>query len=237
MDVRTIVERLEAVYGPKVWYRRNEPLRELIQTVLSQHTSDLNAERAFESLWRTFGSWEALAAADLDAIADAIRSGGLANQKAPRIKGILSHLYQERGAYDLWFLEELPVPEALAWLVRLPGVGPKTARCVLLFALGMPVIPVDTHVHRVSRRLGLIGPKTSAEEAHGVLEAMCLPQDAYRFHVCLIEHGRRICKALRPRCGVCPLSDGCPSATLGRHHLPQVIGPSRAPARGERGEP
>lgn len=212
MDIATVVERLETIYGPKVWRRRYEPLHELIETVLSQHTSDLNSARAFKDLWATFGSWEAIAAADVEAITDAIRSGGLANQKAPRVKGILNEIYRQRGAYDLWFLQDYSVADALAWTTSLPGVGPKTARCLLLFALGMPVIPVDTHVHRVSRRLGFIGPKTTAEDAHAILEAVCPPEDAYRFHVCLIEHGRRICKAPRPRCAVCPLSDICPSA-------------------------
>lgn len=208
-----ILERLEKFYGPRPWFARNEPLAELIQTVLAQHTSDLNAERSFQEMWRRFGSWEAIAQAEMGALLQAIQSGGLARQKAPRIKAILQEIYARRGEYDLVFLKLLPQQEALAWLTSLHGVGPKTARCVLLFALGFPCIPVDTHVHRVARRLGLIGPKTTADHAHDILEGMVTLDDAYRFHVHLIEHGRTICKALRPQCSICPLQEGCPSST------------------------
>ncbi|MBI2887380.1 MAG: endonuclease III [Chloroflexi bacterium] len=212
-DAQEVLRRLAAFYGPREWYARNEPLKELIQTVLAQHTSDLNAERSFGLLWQDFGSWKAIGAAPVEAIAESIRTGGLAQQKAPRIKAILQEIHARRGDYSLGFLRDLPFGEALQWLTSLHGVGPKTARCVLLFALGFPCIPVDTHVHRVARRLGLIGPKTTADQAHGILEGMVAPQDAYRFHVYLIEHGRRICKAPRPRCPECPLNQGCPSST------------------------
>ncbi|MCX6021516.1 MAG: endonuclease III [Chloroflexi bacterium] len=206
----TITERLEAAYGPQVWSQRREPLHELVVTCLAQHTSDLNAERAYAALWARYASWAAIDAAPVEEVIKTIWSGGLAPQKGPRIKAILERLRTERGDYDLSFLGERSIPDGLAWLTAIPGIGPKTARCVLLFSLAKPVIPVDTHVHRVSRRLGLIGPKTSAEDAHAILEAQVAPEDAYRYHMCLILHGRRTCKAQRPLCGVCPLNDVCP---------------------------
>jgi endonuclease-3 len=143
-------------------------------------------------------------------VADAIRSGGLADIKAPRIKGVLASIRQDRGELSLDFLADLPLEEARSYLTSLNGVGPKTAACVLLFALGMPALPVDTHVHRVSRRLGLIGPKVAAEPAHQLLERMMPPAEMFDAHMLLIRHGRVLCKALRPRCGDCPLADVCP---------------------------
>ncbi len=208
------LQRLAAQYGPREWHARNEPLAELITTILAQHTSDLNAERSFAELRHVFGSWDTIATAEVDAIAEAIRSGGLARQKAPRIKGVLQEIHTRRGNYDLAFLKSLPFTEALTWLTTLDGVGPKTARCVLLFSLGFPCIPVDTHVHRIAKRLGLIGPKVTAEAAHAILEAAVSPEDAYRFHVHLIEHGRQVCKALRPMCTSCALQEDCPSSTV-----------------------
>lgn len=206
-----ILRLLADFYGPRAWQPRNEPLKELIQTVLAQHTTDLNAERSFDALWLRFGNWQTISEATVDAIAEAIQSGGLARQKAPRIKAILKEILQRRGDYSLDYLAALPFREALEWLTSLHGVGPKTARCVLLFALGMPCIPVDTHVHRVTKRLGLIGAKTNADQAHDILEQLVGPENAYRFHVYLIEHGRKVCKAPRPRCAACPLQEGCPS--------------------------
>lgn len=211
--VREILDRLAAYYGPREWYARREPLPELITTVLAQHTSDVNAERSFQQLWEAFGDWDAIREAAVPAIAESIRTGGLAQQKAPRIKAILQEIKDRRGGYSLDFLRDMAFPDALAWLTSLHGVGPKTARCVLLFSLGFPCIPVDTHVHRVARRLGLIPAKATAEHAHGILEGLVGTAGAYRFHVYLIEHGRRICKAPRPRCPACPLNQGCPSST------------------------
>ena len=150
----------------------------------------------------------------MDTLAGTIRSGGLAQQKAPRIKGVLQEIFARRGEFDLTFLSTLPFLEALEWLTSLNGVGPKTARCVLLFSLGFPCIPVDTHVHRVAKRLGLIGPKTTAEAAHAILETAIPPEDAYRFHVYLIEHGRGVCDAQRPQCDACPLQTDCPASTV-----------------------
>lgn len=197
-------------YGPPDPRHSDGPLAELILTILSQNTSDQNTERAFASLWSAFGSWDEIVVGPASAIADAIRSGGLAEIKGPRIKAVLEAIQQDRGALSLDFLAQLPVDDARSYLTSLKGVGPKTAACVLLFALGMPAMPVDTHVHRVSKRLGLIGPKVSAEAAHQLLESSIPPGQMYDAHMLLIRHGRVLCKALRPRCEACPLTASCP---------------------------
>ena len=198
-------------YGPMEWQPRYDPASELVYTILSQHTSDVNSERAFRALMATFGSLEAIAAADVADIEDAIRSGGLARTKAPRIKAILNEVMRKVGSYDLSFLAEMPLEEAKAWLKELDGVGPKTAAIILCFSLGLPAMPVDTHIYRVSKRLGFIGPKVSAEQAHDILEPMVEPEDVFAFHLYLINHGRQVCKARRPRCADCVLAWGCPS--------------------------
>jgi len=185
---------------------------ELVLTVLSQNTSDANSERAFSSLLATFPDWDSLLAADPLAIARAIWVGGLARIKAPRLKELLARVRERAGGWDLSFLGEMPLGEAKAWLRALPGVGPKTAACVLLFALGRPALPVDTHVYRVARRLGLLPEGVSIEEAHEVLEEMLQPEEVYPFHIYLIKHGRRLCRARRPFCSTCPLRGDCPSA-------------------------
>jgi endonuclease-3 len=182
---------------------------ELVLTILSQNTSDVNSGRAFQQLMATFGTWEAIASAPVDVVAGAIRSGGLAGIKAPRIQNSLRAIRAARGEYSLDFLAALPLEEARAWLTNLDGVGPKTAACVLLFSLGMPAMPVDTHVHRVSRRLGLVSRRASPPKAQEILEAMLPPEDIYPFHLQLIAHGRRVCKAQRPRCDDCPLVAWC----------------------------
>jgi endonuclease-3 len=156
-----------------------------------------------------FPTWEAVRTAPEGDLAASIRSGGLANLKARRIKRCLDAIVERFGGLDLSVLASADLDEARARLRELPGVGPKTAACVLLFSLGRPAIPVDTHVHRVSRRLGLIGPKTSAEAAHAALERVVPPEDAYAFHVGLVTHGRRVCRAGRPLCSLCPLTDLC----------------------------
>ena len=207
-----VAERLYPLYGPVTWKPRLNALDELIFTVLTQHTSDLNAERAFKSLRARYPTWPAvIAAPDVD-VADAIRSGGLANQKSVRIQRILAAILDKRGELDIQFLGQMPLDEAKAWLQDLPGVGPKTAAVVLSFSLGMPAMPVDTHIHRVAGRLGLIRPGTSADDAHDVLEEIVPPDDRFAFHVLLINHGRRICKARRPLCGDCPLQSPCPGS-------------------------
>jgi len=195
--------------GPRPERRR--ALDVLIGTILSQNTSDTNSHRAFQSLKRAFPSWRAVAEARVSGIASAIRSGGLARTKAPRIRAILQHLVRERGTADLEFLERLPRNQALGYLMSLPGVGPKTASCVLLFGFGKPVLPVDTHVHRVSRRLGLVDERASPAKAQEVLEQFVPPKDRLSFHLNLIAHGRAICKP-RPRCRECVLLALCPYA-------------------------
>lgn len=212
--VAQIIELLEQEYGPRQWHSRNDPVSELVQTLLSQNTSDVNSGRAFSSLKAAFPRWESLAEAEESSIEAIIRPGGLARIKAARIKAVLQQILRQRGSLYLGFLKDMPLAEAKAWLRLLPGVGPKTAACVLLFALGMPALPVDTHVYRVARRLGLLGERASVEQAHQVLEAQLPAQDVYRFHVYLIEHGRKICKAPTPLCHRCVLNPRCPSSLV-----------------------
>lgn len=214
ITAREAMLRLGAEYGPVEWQRRYEPVDELIYTILSQHTSDLNSERAFNSLTQAFASPDAIAAAPEEAIEAAIRTGGLARTKAGRIKEVLRRIREEVGSYDLNFLTEMPLADAKAWLRKLPGVGPKTAAIILCFSLGLPAMPVDTHIYRVSRRLGLIGPRVTAERAHDMLEAMVAPEEVFAFHMYLIRHGRQVCKAQRPQCEKCVLASGCPSRGL-----------------------
>jgi len=185
-------------------------MSELVLTILSQNTSDTNSGRAFMRLRSRFKTWEELMAAPPDEIVPEIQPGGLARIKAPRIKGILEEIWSRLGSFNLSLLEEMPMNEAKAWLRSFPGVGPKTAACVLMFALGRPALPVDTHVHRVAQRLGLVAAKAGAAEAHDVLEAVLEPDDVYPFHISLIKHGRRLCRAQRPLCERCPLLAGCP---------------------------
>jgi len=202
--------RLLAYYGEPALKPQQPPLDELIQTILSQNTSDSNSDRAFASLRCAFPTWEEVAAADAESVAEAIRMGGLARVKAPRIQQIIARLQQERGAASLDFIADLPADEARAYLLRLPGVGPKTAACVLLFSLHRPALPVDTHVHRVSRRLGLVEPRATAAQTQAQLEEMLPPALYYPFHLLLIQHGRTLCGAQRPQCTICPLLDMCP---------------------------
>ncbi len=174
---------LEEVYGRRRVRPGGDPLDGLIGTILSQHTSDVNSARAHRNLRAAFPDWGAVLDAPDEALIAAIRSGGLAGIKARRIKEVLARVAAARGDFDLGFLADLPLDEARAWLTGLPGVGPKTAACTLLFNLGRPALPVDTHVHRVARRLGLIGPRVSAEAAHAILEAQLAPEQVYSFHV------------------------------------------------------
>ncbi len=207
--VEEIGRLLEEEYGRPAPRRKLKPLDELVLTILSQHTSDANSDRAFEQLKARFPSWEAVRDADPGAIAEAIRQGGLARVKAPRIKELLQRLSAERGSLDLDFLMAGRLEEGREFLLGLNGVGPKTAACVLLFSCDLPAFPVDTHIHRVSRRLGLIAPTTSAEEAHQILESAVPPEEVFPFHVNLITHGRRVCRAQRPRCDACVLAATC----------------------------
>ena len=206
-----VMSKLEPLYGPVEWEPRYNPAEELVYTILSQHTSDINSERAFINLMDTFRTLDRIADAPVEDIEAAIRSGGLSNQKSKRIKEVLNIVRADVGSFDLSFLGEMPLEEAKAWLKSLPGVGPKTAAIILCFSLGMPAMPVDTHIYRVSQRLRLIGPKISADKAHDILEPMVSEDEVFAFHVYLIQHGRQVCKAQRPRCDDCVLAWGCPS--------------------------
>ncbi len=205
-----IEEQLEKLYGRPQWKPRLPPLEELILTILTQHTSDKNAWRAYENLRKVYPSWEEVVQAPTKELEEVIRTGGLAQQKASRIQGVLKEIFQREGVYSLERLSRMSLEEGKKYLTSLKGVGPKTAAVVLGFSLGYPVIPVDTHVYRVSLRLGLIPPRTSADKAHDLLEAMVPPEDAYAFHVKMIRHGREICSARHPRCSQCPLLPRCP---------------------------
>jgi endonuclease-3 len=208
-----VMSYLEKDYGTPKWELRYDPTFELIYTILSQHTSDINSERAFKSLVRKFKTVEAISNAKESEIEIAIRMGGLSKIKAPRIKQVLNQIYAELKSFDLWFLKEMPMNEAKNWLKNLPGVGPKTAAIILCFSLGMPAMPVDTHIFRVSKRLGLIGQKVNADAAHDILEPMVDPNNVFAFHMQLIQHGRTICKAIKPKCKSCVISERCPSST------------------------
>jgi len=213
-DIERILKLLTEEYGNREWRPYQSPLSVLVQTILSQNTSDSNSRRAFESLLASFGSWGEVADASVSQIADSIKTGGLGEIKARYIKQVLEEIRRRRDGFELDFLRQLSPGEARAWLRQLSGVGMKTASCVLLFSLGMPALPVDTHVFRVSRRLGLVDSKASVEQAHKLLESLVPPGNVYRFHVLLIEHGRKVCKAQRPRCDECVLRESCPSYDL-----------------------
>ena len=196
-------------YGRPEWEPRYAPLDELVGTILSQHTSDINSDRAFASLKRTFPSWEHVRDADTGAVVEAIRAGGLAVVKAQRIQSVLCALTDADGYVRLPDLRRMRRARALELLTGLPGVGRKTAACVLLFGAHVPAIPVDTHVHRVALRVGMVPAGTSPEKTTDALEACIDPPDAYAFHVNVIRLGRQICKAVRPGCEQCPLGARC----------------------------
>lgn len=212
IPVADAIALLTAAYGPFPQEPRLDPIHELTFTILSQHTSDTNSERAFRSLMQRFGNLETVAAAAVADIETAISRGGLAKVKAPRIKEVLTKVLElNGGSLDLSFLREMPLPEAKAWLRQLPGIGPKSAGIILSFSLGMPAMAIDTHIYRVCQRLGLIGPKITADKAHDLLEAAVVPEQVYPFHAAFINHGRRVCKAQRPLCGECVVAHGCPA--------------------------
>src|SRR2546423_7875787 len=205
--LRTILARLREAYGRPVPRAHRAPIDELILTVLSQNTNDRNRDVAYARLRERFSTWADVRDAPVADVEDAIRPGGLAPTKALRIQEILRAV----GDDDLAWLESAPLGEARDYLVGLPGVGRKTAACVLLFSYGRPDIPVDTHVYRVGTRLGLFRPGASFEEAHDeLLHVTQDPQEAYELHVSLIRHGRRTCTARNPRCRECPLLRMCP---------------------------
>jgi len=210
--ISLIAARLRDRYGP-IEVDRRDPVEELVTTILSQNTNDRNRDRAYAALIERFGSLEAVKDASPDEISAAIRVGGLHRRKGERIKQVLERIAAERGKLDLSFLGELPLDEALSWLLSFPGVGRKTAGIVLLFSFDKPYFPVDTHIARVTRRLGLVGPR---EEPHSRMNAI-LPKDPRfmrQLHLHLIHLGRELCRSRRPECASCPLTDLCPSSTL-----------------------
>ena len=215
-----VCARLDAAQGEPAWRPHGDPLGALVLTMLSQHTSDRNSERAFDDLRRAFPTWDAVRLASVEKIADTIRCGGLADSKAPRIRGVLQRIFERTGATDLEFLRDLPTDEARAYLRSFSGVGPKTAACVLLFSLGRPVLPVDTHVYRVSHRIGLIPARLGDARAHDALQAQLPPGRVYAYHVHLIRHGRRVCAAQKPLCHACVLRPRC---DFGSAALPAAV--------------
>lgn len=204
---------LEAHYGKPTPHPPLPPLDELVLTILSQNTNDRNRDVAFAALRAQYANWEAVRDAPLPEVIVAIRPAGLANQKGAQIQAILQAITAERGTLDLAFLSDLPVGEARAWLTRFKGVGPKTAAIVLLFSLGKPAFPVDTHVHRITERLGLRPARMSADAAHLHFERLLpddiLAADCYSIHINLIRLGREVCRARRPDCPNCPLQGLC----------------------------
>lgn len=205
------LRRLEDAYGRPPFVPRREPMHELVSTILSQRTTMQAEAAAFDALWARYGSWDAIAAADEEALAATIARVTFPEPKARNIKLALARIRAERGGWDLAFLRDLPLDEAMAWLTSLPGVGVKTASLVLLFCFARPVLPVDTHVHRVSGRLGVLDEGVSAVRAHRVLLDVLPPEPEtlFRYHVGLLRHGQRVCVFRAPRCARCPLRDLC----------------------------
>lgn len=211
VDYQRIYDTLTALYGEPSWRQHLPPVDELVSTILSQNTNDKNRDLAFHRLQERFGSgaWEAVRDSELNEVVDAIRPAGLAEQKAPRIQNVLRILTEQQGEVTLRFLADMPLDEAREWLKSLPGVGPKTSAIVLLFAFGRPAFPVDTHVHRVTGRLGLIPSGMTAEKAHTELERVVPAHHYYALHLNLIRHGREVCRARNPSCESCGLQDVC----------------------------
>ena len=196
-------------FGEPIWRNPLPAIDELVSTILSQNTNDVNRDRAFDSLRAKFPAWEDVRDADEDAVIEAIRVAGLANQKGPRIQQGLREITAERGSLNLDFLSALPVDEARAWLTKFNGVGPKTAAIVLCFSLNMPAFPVDTHVYRVTGRIGLRPEKISVEQAHPYLEEVFPPETYYAAHLNIIRLGREVCNARKPKCAECPVRELC----------------------------
>ena len=231
---RYVLDELTTVYGEQVWEPRLDPTSELILTILTQNTADVNAEKAYEALRTAYPSdrepevhnpgigwggeglstaappdWSMVEFAPLPELIDVIRPGGLGPQKAPRLQATLRHIREQRGDYSLAFLGDLPAIEARDWLTAIDGVGKKTASIVLLFCFGTPLMPVDRHVERVSQRIGLIPPKATADQAHDLFLGLLQPDEMYAAHVLLIHHGRVICHAQNPKHDLCPVRDRC----------------------------
>jgi endonuclease-3 len=208
-QAETVHAVLLQTYGHPDWRPDFAPMDELILTILSANTSDVNSGRAFERLKATYPDWQAVLDAPLDELTDVIRPAGLGPTKAPRIQAALRRVLAERGAFDISFLAGLPVEQGLAWLTQLDGVGHKTASIVLLFCFGQPAFPVDTHVQRVTQRLGLAGPNDDPAKIKALWESLAPAEWFYPLHLNLIRHGRQVCHARKPACGVCPLQPHC----------------------------
>jgi endonuclease-3 len=204
-----IHERLTEAFGEPIWRTPLPAIDELVSTILSQNTNDINRDRGFNALRAKFPTWEAVRDAKAEDVINAIRPAGLANQKGPRIQQVLRAISEERGALSLDFLADLPVEEARAWLTKFNGVGPKTAAIVLCFSLNMPAFPVDTHIYRVSGRIGLRPEKMTVEQAHPHLESVFPPETYYAAHLNLIRLGREVCSARKPNCPKCPIIKLC----------------------------
>jgi endonuclease III len=208
LEIRKVDARLCKIYGEPRG-RGRDPVSQLIITMLSQATTDTQTARSFETLRRRFPTWEQVRDAPVSEIAKQIKASGLSKQKAPRLKAALRYITRERGKIELNFLRRMPEDQAYRWLRHMKGVGSKTASIVLLFAFQKPLFPVDTHIHRITRRLGWVPQNASAEKAHEILQPLIPDQAHYRLHVNLIRLGREICIARAPRCEVCPLTDLC----------------------------
>ena len=206
---RSIHSRLLKAFGEPTWRDPLPPVDELVSTILSQNTNDTNRDRAFTALRAAFPTWEAVRDAPKSAVVRSIRSAGLANQKGPRIQKVLREITTERGDLDLEFLAGLPIEDARAWLMKFDGVGPKTAAIVLQFALGRAAFPVDTHIYRVSGRIGLRPMKMTVEQAHPHLASLFEPEMYYAAHLNLIRLGREVCRARKPDCPGCPIRRLC----------------------------
>ncbi len=204
-----IHNRLMVLYGAPEWRLALSAIDELVSTILSQNTNDKNRDVAFIALKQSFPDWDDVLTADPQAVIEVIRPAGLANQKGPRIQAVLQQIKAERGSLDLSFLKDVPIEKAMDWLTGFKGVGPKTASIVLLFSLGIPAFPVDTHIYRVSGRLGLRPEKMTVEQAHPHLAALFPPDEYGPAHLNLIRLGREICHARKPNCAACPLTDVC----------------------------
>ena len=202
-------QKLVEFYGYPDWRNPLPPLDELVSTILSQNTNDVNRDRAFEALTARYSSWEEVRDADEQEVIDTIRPAGLANQKGPRIQKILTQITEQKGSLDLSFLGEMQTEDARQWLLHFKGVGPKTAAIVLQFSLDKPAFPVDTHVYRVTGRIGIRPGKMSADRAHIYLEELLPEETYYPAHLNIIRLGREICHARKPACEQCPLNGMC----------------------------
>jgi len=202
-------KKLIEAFGEPTWRNPLPPVDELVSTILSQNTNDVNRDRAFDSLREKFPTWEQVRDADTDEVIEAVRVAGLANQKGPRLQNVLREITEERGSLDLSFLNDLPLEEARDWLTKFKGVGPKTAAIVLCFSLNRPAFPVDTHVYRVTGRIGLRPENISVEKTHPYLEDVFPPETYYAAHLNIIRLGREVCAARKPNCPVCPVRELC----------------------------